>query len=49
MNIFISLSTPHLGHRSHSNKLAKLGMITLNTIYKSNIIDTLLLKDNKNN
>jgi hypothetical protein len=32
MNTFISLSTPHLGHIEHSNKLAKFGMIAINAI-----------------
>lgn len=47
MSTFISLSAPHLGHISHSNKLAKVGMMAINAIWHSIIIDTLLLKDNK--
>lgn len=48
MNSFISLSVPHLGHVSHMNKFAKLGIIAINSIWHSNVIDNLLLKDNKN-
>lgn len=47
MNSFISLSTPHLGHISHENLLAKLGMIAINKIEQSNVIDDLLLKDHE--
>lgn len=48
MNTFISLSCPHIGHIEHENKLAKVGMLAINTIWHSNIIDDLFLKDNKN-
>lgn len=45
MSTYISLSTPHLGHLSHSNRLAKVGMLAVTTIWQSNIIDNLLLRD----
>lgn len=45
MNTYISLATPHLGYLNHSNKLTKIGLITLNKLEKSQIIDELLLKD----
>jgi hypothetical protein len=48
MNSFITMATPHLGHIEHSNKIAKLGMVALNAIEKSKVIDNLLLRDNIN-
>jgi len=48
MNSFITMATPHLGHIEHSNKIAKFGMVALNAIEKSKVIDNLLLRDNTN-
>lgn len=48
MNTFISLSCPHIGHVEHGNTLAKVGMLAMNTIWHSNVIDDLFLRDNKN-
>lgn len=45
MNLFISLACPHLGHLYHSNRLAKLGMVALTSLWPSRVINCLLLKD----
>ena len=45
MNLFVSLSSPHLGHLYHSNRLTKLGMMAISSLKNLKVIDCLLLKD----
>ena len=45
MNLFVSLSCPHLGHLYHPNRLAKIGMLAISSVKNLKVIDSLLLKD----